>query len=142
MPQLVVVIAACLFAHSTLLAQESAKVNITVQIPAKADSFKDQQLEVLLFEYDPRIADKAATQLDKHLLKTFAHTTGKETRQEITLGEKTKVDAKMRYYVTVFVLDSTGKRTHIGEKDGKSGLCNVLTNGNPSKVTSIVRSVK
>jgi hypothetical protein len=49
---------------------------------------------------------------------------------------------KMRYYITVFVLDDAGKRTHIGEKDGKAGLCLVLTDGQPNKVTMIVRPVR
>ena len=123
-------------------AQESAKVQATVQVPAKLDSFKDQQLELLLYEFDPRIAGKKATQIDKHLNKTFSHATGKDTAVEITLGAKATINPKMRYYITVFVLDAGGKRTHIGEKDGKAGLCLVLTDGNPSKVTTIARPVR
>jgi hypothetical protein len=41
----------------------------------------------------------------------------------------------------VFVLKD-GKRTHIGEQGGKSGLCKVLTQGNPSSVKMIARTVR
>jgi len=134
---LIAIVCASAFAQD-----ETAKVQAKVQIPATLASFKDQQLEVLLYEFDPRIADKAATLIDKHLNKSFSHTTGKETSVEITLGEKAKLQPMMGYYLTVFVLDAAGKRTHIGEKDGKAGLCSVLTKSNPSKVTMIARPVR
>jgi hypothetical protein len=129
--------------YGAALAQdETTKVQVKVQIPAKVAAFKDQQLEVRLYEHDPRIADKAATLLHKQLKQSFSHEAGKDTVVDIALGEKAKLQPKMGYYITVFVLDAAGKRTHIGEKDGKSGLCNVLTKGNPSKVTMIVRPVQ
>ena len=79
---------------------------------------------------------------DATLNKAFTHTTGKDTTVEITLADKATIKPKLRYYITVFVLDGAGKRTHIGEKDGKAGLCNVLTDGNPNKVTMIARPVR
>ncbi|MBM3992616.1 MAG: hypothetical protein FJ303_00440 [Planctomycetes bacterium] len=127
---------------SPTLAQDAAKVEVVVHVPSKVDSFKDRQLEIRLYEFDPRIADKGATLLDKHLDKSFTHDAGKDRLVVVTLGAKAKVDPKMRYYITVFVLDAAGKRTHIGEKDGKAGLCLVLTDRNPSKVTMIARPVR
>ncbi len=127
------------------LAQGPSKLEVTVKIPADVPSFKGQTLEVLLFEFDPKIADKPASKFDQVVLKDFSHEMGKETVKEVTLGEKAKdgkTNAARSYYATVFVLRN-GARTHIGEQDGKKGiLCRVLTDGQPSKVNMVVRPVQ
>ena len=48
----------------------------------------------------------------------------------------------MSYYLTCFVTDANGKRYLMGEKDGKRGLCKVLTGGNPNKVYLILRDLR
>ena len=127
------------------LAQGPSKLAVTIKVPADVPSFKDQTLEVRLFEFDAKIADKPADKFDQLVIKDFAHENGKETVKEVTLGEKAKggVTRPMRsYYATVFVLRN-GVRTHIGEQDGKKGtLCRVFTDGKPSKVNMVLRPVQ
>ncbi len=49
----------------------------------------------------------------------------------------------MPYYLTCFVIDAKTKRYLMGEKDGKRGLCKVLTGGNPpNKVNLILRDLR
>lgn len=105
-------------------------------------TFEGQTVELLLFEYDPRIADKAATQIDKLDLPNFKHTNGTETVKAFSLGEKGKLQPGMNYYLTAFVV--AGKnRTHIGKGDHVQEPFNkVLTNGQPREVTIRFRAVK
>jgi hypothetical protein len=120
-----------------------SKLQVEVVIPPTVASFEGLQLELQLWEYDPLLADVKADLFDEQKVKSFSHTQGKETRMSYTLGEKAnggKTKDRRSYYLTVF-LTQDGKRTHIGEKDGKPGLCNVLTAGNPNKVVIVVRQV-
>jgi hypothetical protein len=127
-------------ATAMALAPQSTTVLVTIQVPAKVDSFKDRQLEVLLYETDPRVADRAATQVDKYLQPIY-HDNGKDTTRIISIAAKAAINPQLRYYVTVFVVDAAGNRTHIGERDGKSGLSYVLTDGSPYIITMIARPV-
>ncbi len=113
----------------------------TVLIPGKIGSFKQHTLEIKLWEYDPFLADVGAQLIDRFQVEKYQHQDGQETATPFTVGGKLDPRKDRRYYITVFVLKD-GKRTHIGEKDGKSGLCNVLTNGNPATVKIIARSVR
>lgn len=112
-----------------------------LSIPATVGSFKDHALEVMLWEYDPRLADASANLVDTFTLEKYSHDAGKTTETPFTVGMKLKPREDRRYYITVFVVKGKD-RTHIGEQDGKAGLCNVLTQGNPSTVKLIVRPVK
>jgi len=58
------------------------------------------------------------------------------------VGDASTIKPGMSYYITCFVLDANGKRQLMGEKDGKRGLCKVLTAGNPKKVTLILRDLR
>jgi hypothetical protein len=121
--------------------EESAKVQVTLKIPAKEASFKDQRLVIYLSHDNPLKGDDARdTPVDRHIDKTFSHTKGKETVLTLTLGEKAKLNTKLQYGVSVTVFDAKSKRTHIGESDGQS-LCYVLTYGSPDRVTLVVRPV-
>jgi hypothetical protein len=120
-----------------------SKVTGEVLLPAGLASFEKLRLEVTLWEYDPRLADASATRFDEVVVKNYAHTKGKDTRTAFTLGEKVnggKTNAGKAYYLTVFVTQR-GRRTHIGERDGKPGLCMVLTNGSRNEVTLTLRAV-
>jgi hypothetical protein len=120
-----------------------SRVKGEVLIPAELASFAKHRLEIKLWEYDPRKADAQATLFDELVVNDYAHTRGKETRTAFTLGEKVnagKTNAGRAYYLTVFVTQAD-QRTHIGEKDGKPGLCKVLTEGNPNEVTLVLRAV-
>ena len=113
----------------------------TVLIPGKVGSFKQHTLEIKLWEYDPFLADVGAKLIDRFQVEKYQHQDGRETATPFTVGAQLDPRTDRRYYITIFVLKG-GKRTHIGEKDGKSGLCNVLTNGNPATVKIIARPVR
>ena len=113
----------------------------TVLIPGKVARFEQHTLEIKLWEYDPFLADVGATLIDQFQVKKYQHTQGKETNTPFRVGTQLDPRKDRRYYITVFVLNN-GKRTHIGEKDGKPGLCNVLTGGHPNQVKIVTRPVR
>jgi hypothetical protein len=117
---------------------QPADTRVVVVVPAKVETFGYVQLEVTLYEYDPRAKGKE-TQIDKHVKKAFGHNLGVESSLPITLGGNARLKPEMLYYVKVEAFDRAGKRTHLAEQDGKRGACHVLTAGKPSQVTMIVR---
>jgi hypothetical protein len=119
---------------------EKAALTGTVAIPANLASFDGRTLEVKLWQYDPFLADVSADLFDEWIVKDYSHETGTVTKTKFELGKPTAVREDRAYYLTVFIIDN-GKRTHMGEKDGKRGLCKVLNRGNPSSVEMIVREV-
>ena len=120
---------------------EETGVRGVVQIPDKVSSFDKHQLEIKLWEYDPFLADAAAKLVDEIRLKEYRHQAGEPTKTSFQVGAELKPQPNRRYYITVFILQD-GKRTHIGEKDGKSGLCKVLSEGQPTQVNMIIRPVR
>ena len=113
----------------------TTKVTGKVIIPKDVGTFAKRTLELRLYGYDPRVADKAADLIDTFEVKDFAHETGKETAKEFVIGAKGEVKPNTKYYVTAFVLD--GKtRTHIGQADHvKEPFNKVITDGNPREIT-------
>ena len=134
-----------LFGSARLMAgdktDESTKVTATVTLPKELASFTDRTLELRLYEYDPLLADVGADLVEKISKDPFSHSEGKATELTIEIGAKGKVKPRRRYYLTTFVLDGDS-RTHLGEKDGKRGLCQVISDGHPRKVKIVVRSVR
>ena len=121
---------------------DSTKVTGTITVPKDVKAFSKLVLEVRLYEYDPRIADKAADLVDILIVKDFTHIEGKENVEKIELGAKAKIAAGKSYYVTVFVLDGD-TRTHMADLDhAKGNLGKVLTNGAPSEIKGTLRSLK
>lgn len=120
-------------------AKSDAAVTGTVVVPADLPSFERRALEVKLWQYDPFLADVSADLFAEMIVDDYCHRTGTATKTSFQLGKASLVQADRRYYLTVFVLEG-GKRTHIGELDGKRGLCNVL-HGKPNCVEMIVREV-
>jgi len=115
-----------------------AALTVTMVIPPHVPSFAGRTLELQLWEYDPWLADASAKNVGKVIDPNFFHTAGKETRKEFAFGPKpAEVKERMGYYVTLFVLDA-GKRTHMGEHDGKRGISKVLTKGAPNRIQMIV----
>src|SRR6516164_8777651 len=85
---------------SDAFAQESAKVQVTVKVPAKVASFKDQRLVIYLSHDNPQKGDDARdTSVDRHVDKTFSHIKGQETVLTVTLGDKTRLNTKVQYAV-------------------------------------------
>ena len=120
----------------------STKVAGTVLTPKTVKDYSGLTLELRLYEYHPFIADKSADLVAKLTLKDYVHKAGKETKTKITIGEAGKIMPGMSYYLTCFVIDAKTKRYLMGEKDGKRGLCKVLTGGNPNKVNLILRDLR
>ncbi len=113
----------------------------TYFIPATVPTFKKSTLDIRLYEYDPRIADKKATLVGQVKKKNFGHTKGKVTQAQFVLGKKAKYNPKMQYYVTLYVLKDK-KRTHTGRcARHPKGLCKVLENENQSTVKMTIRPI-
>lgn len=121
---------------------ETAKVEGTFVIPKEVGSFAGRVVEIRLYKYDPRIADRAADLVEKVELPDFAHAAGTETKKAFVVGAKADLDPRASYYLTFFVLDG-GKRTHMGKcRHDKQGIGKVLTNGHPRAVTVDVAEIK
>jgi hypothetical protein len=122
------------------LQDATAALTGTVVVPATLDAFDGRTLELKLWQYDPFLADVSADLVDELIIDDYGHKAGTATQTKFGLGKPADVRDDRAYYLTVFVTQD-GKRTHIGELDGKQGLCNVLNRGNPSAVKMIVREV-
>ncbi len=120
----------------------STKVTGTVITPKVVKDIAGLMLELRLYEYDPFLADAAADLVGKLRVKNLAHKKGKETKTQFILAEDGSIQPRRSYYLTCFVIDAKGKRYLMGEKDGKRGLCKVLTGGNPNKVNLILRDLR
>ena len=125
-----------------LPAAESAKVMGTILTPKTVKAYGGFELEIRLYEFHPFIADKPADLVSKFNVKKYAHKAGADTETQFIVGDASTIKPGMSYYITCFVLDAKGKRQLMGEKDGKRGLCKVLTAGNPKKVTLILRDLR
>ena len=79
-------------------------------------------------EFIERLKEKDPSQL------VYLDEAGLDNRSEYAYGYSPKGER-------VYALKD-GKRTHIGEKDGKRGLCTVLAKGNHSSVTMVLRPVR
>jgi hypothetical protein len=112
----------------------------TVVTPKTVKDYAALTLEVRLYEYHPFIADKPADLVAELNHANYTHKAGKETKTQFAM--RVKVKPGMSYYLTCFVTDANGKRYLMGEKDGKRGLCKVLTAGNPNKVYLILRDLR
>ncbi len=120
----------------------TARVSGTATVPADVESFTGRVLELRLYKYDPRIAGKAADLVEVVTVKDFAHTKGKATAKEFSLGKKEKLDDTKGYYLTLFVLDGK-ERTHMGQCDHvKEPFNKVLTKGMPREVKATLKPIK
>ena len=120
----------------------STKVTGTVLTPKGVKDYFGLTLEVRLYEYHPFVAYKPADLVARLNLEEYDHKTGKETKTQFKVGEAGTIMPGMSYYITCFVIDAKGKRYLMGEKDGKRGLCKVLTGGNPNRVNLILRDLR
>ncbi|WP_102794345.1 MliC family protein [Bowmanella denitrificans] len=110
-------------------------------IPKAVGSFDGRRLELNLFKYDPRLADKAADLVDSLIIEDFSHVQEFVTRQNFVLGQNIKLAPEQGYYLTLFVLDGQ-RRTHMGEcQHSPSNLCKVLTQGQPLQIEILVTPV-
>ncbi|WDI41305.1 hypothetical protein [Bremerella sp. P1] len=113
----------------------------TITVPAASTIDAGETLEIKLFEFDPLLADVSATLIDEKVIADIKHESGKATDIPFAVGADYEVQKERRYYITVFVVQG-GKRTFIGEIEGKRGLNVVLQNGDRSPVHVVLRQLK
>ena len=132
-------LASLLLCSSTALAQESARVQVSIKISAKTPSFSGQRLVVSLSHDFPLQDDRGDKTVDRHIDAKFSHQKGQDTVLMVTLGEKVKIDPSVHYMVTVAVFDAASKITHRGVKDGEPGPFYVINKGSPRKLALTVQ---
>ena len=123
---------------------DSSELTATLIIPQDVPSFAGLTLRVMLFEFDPFLADAPANKFDELEVQDFAHRTGTETKKTFFLGEKVnggKIRADRRYYLVTEIVDAAGKRTHYGDCTHRKGLCSVLSGDSPKKVEVKLRKL-
>ncbi len=123
---------------SSVFAQDSAKVQVTIKISDKTPSFKGQRLVVMLYHDHPNQPDRGKSAVANHIDTKFSHRQGSETVVTVTLGENVKVKPSLNYSVNVAVFNED-KLTHISERKGARGPFGVLTNGSPAQIAVLIR---
>lgn len=130
----------CLFlARADVVAQESAKVEVTIKISDKTPGFQGNRLVVMLYHDHPNQQDRGLTGVANHVDRKFSHQLGRETLVTITLGDEVKIKPGVQYSVDVTVFDEDSKVTHVSEVNGLRGAFNVLTNGASNKVAVLLK---
>jgi hypothetical protein len=119
---------------------KTTKVTGTFTVPKEQASFDKLTLEIRLYEYDPKVADKGAELVEKVEVKEFKHEKGKETVEKFEIGAKGKLTDGKGYYLTLYVLDGE-TRVSRGDMDHDKGLGKVLTDGQPREVKATARQI-
>ncbi|HAL93125.1 MAG TPA: hypothetical protein DCM68_08905 [Verrucomicrobia bacterium] len=94
-------------------APEELVVDVTCILPATGPAVERGRLVARLYEYDARIADRAATEIARVELSGFSHRPGEETVLRFPCAGKTA--ARKAYYLTAAVYLE-------GAADDRSGL--------------------
>ncbi len=80
---------------------EELVVDVTCIVPAAGPAVERGRLVARFFEYDPRIADRAATELARVELSGISHRTGEETVLRFPCAGRTS--ARKAYYLTAAI---------------------------------------
>jgi hypothetical protein len=120
---------------------KTTKVTGTFTVPKEQMSFDKLTLEIRLYEYDPKLADKGADLVEKVEVKDFKHAMGKETVEKFEIGAKGMMKEGKAYYLTLYVMDGES-RVSRGDLDHDKGLGKVLTDGHPREVKAVARQIK
>ena len=118
----------------------TTKVTGTFSVPKDQASFDKLTLEIRLYEYDPKVADKGADLVEKVEVKNFKHEKGKETVEKFEVGAKGTIKDGRAYYLTLYVMDGD-TRVSRGDLSHDAGLGKVLTNGHPREVKATARQI-
>lgn len=95
----------------------ASRVAVTVELPSKLSSFDDAALIAILYEFDPRLADAAATEIDRVVVRHLGHQQGIEQTLRFSIGDKLGAPlADRRYYVSCRIYEDLGEKTF---KQGK-----------------------
>ena len=110
----------------------SAEVTGTFTIPADHAAIEGVTLRVILYEYDPLLADVGANPLDQVDIADVAHKPGEPTVVKFTAGSGKTTRPDRGYYLSV--------RGYRGDAyvyygvPGQGGIGRVLTEGHPREV--------
>lgn len=120
----------------------STKVTGTITFPSDHPAANKLKFQILLYEYDPQLADVSATLIEKVEFKDFTHAAGKVTEKKFEIGAKGKLNEQKGYYLASFLLDGDN-RVSMGELDNdKGGIGKVLTKGQPREVKITAKPVQ
>ncbi len=119
---------------------KTTKVTGTFTVPKEQASFEKLTLEVRLYEYDPKVADKGADLVEKVEVKDFKHEKGKETVEKFEVGAKGMIKDGKAYYLSLYVLDGD-TRVSRGDLSHDAGLGKVLTDKFPREVKATARQI-
>ncbi len=87
-------------------------VDVTCVVPAEGPSVERGRLVARFFEYDPRVADRAATELARVELTGLSHRTGAETVLRFPCAGTTEV--RKAYYLTIVIYPPGGGAEQAG----------------------------
>jgi hypothetical protein len=118
----------------------TTKVTGTFTVPKEQASFEKLTLEIRLYEYDPKVADKGAELVEKVEVKDFKHEKGKETVEKFEVGAKGTIKEGKGYYLTLYVMDGE-TRVSRGDLSHDAGLGKVLTEKHPREVKATARQI-
>lgn len=134
------VVAAAVAAEKEKRAADSAQVDGVFTIPADHADLKGMTLRIILYEYNPFLADAGADKLDQLELTKVAHKKGKATTLKFVVGKDKKTRGDRQYYLSV--RGYRGKEYVYYGKPGQGGIGKVLGNGNPVNVAYTGKRMK
>ena len=89
----------------------ASRVDVTVELPTTLPGFDDAALVAILYEFDPRIADKAADEVDRVVVRHLGHQQGIEQTLRFTIGDAiNNPRPDRRYYVSCRVYEDLGDK--------------------------------
>jgi hypothetical protein len=89
--------------RSTISIKPNGALVGKIEVKDTEATFKNAGVWIRLWEYDPFLADASAKLFDSVKLTKIKHTTGKPSHIEFSLGDKSKINKRRQYYVTIFV---------------------------------------
>ena len=120
---------------------KTTRVKGVFVVPKEQPTFEKLTLEIRLYEYDPKVADKRADLVDKVEVKDFDHEMGKETVKDFEIGGKGMIKEGRGYYLLLYVKDGETNVSR-GDLEHDKGLGKVLTDGHPREVKAVARQIK
>ncbi len=112
---------------------EEQVLDLTCILPADGPAVERGVLVVRLYEYDPRLADAAATEIGRVTLAGISHRMGSETILRFPCSGATS--ARKSYYITAVVYPSEGVAADCSGLYFINGFQRVLTAGNRESLT-------
>lgn len=95
-----------------------SRIDVTVVIPADLNGFHGAALVVTLYEYDPRLADAAATPREQVVVRHLGHQQGIEQTLRFIIGDSIQAPHPDRqYYLSCRIYEDTGDEDGFVEGD-------------------------